>query len=245
MPQRGPPPPKGCSVTSLLAAECQFLSIVHNLLRTRAGKRMGRGTCKGCSRDPKGWGEACMKDAGWDPARDGENRAQRMLRGTRNGEKHTQGMCPGDLIATPYLQQSLQGKAAALLCIITHQLLPAQQGPVPLKELLVCPPAGVHRGDQRVPQPGGPPWCWGNGGAPGGVTSSTDPDGLQHSASSQLLHCSPGVKAGAEMKGLPHLGTSWGCTCGVMRNAAQRDGTAPRAPSPAALTRRAACCRWV
>lgn len=164
MPQRGPPPPKGCSVTSLLAAECQFLSIVHNLLRTRAGKRMGRGTCKGCSRDPKGWGEACMKDAGWDPARDGENRAQRMLRGTRNGEKHTQGMCPGDLIATPYLQQSLQGKAAALLCIIAHQLLPAQQGPVPLKELLVCPPAGAHRGDQGVPQPGGPPWCWGNEG---------------------------------------------------------------------------------
>lgn len=158
------PPSKGCSMTSLLAAECQFLSIVHNLLRTHAGKRMGRGMCKGCSRDPKGWGEACMKDAGWDPARDRENCAQRMLRGTRNGEKHTQGMCPADLIATPYLQQSLQGKAAALLCIIAHQLLPAQQGPVPLKELLVCPPVGAHRGDQGVPKPGGPPWCWGNGG---------------------------------------------------------------------------------
>lgn len=92
---------------------------------------------------------------------------------------------------------------------------------------------------------GDPHGAGGTRGAPGGVTSSTDPDGLQHSTSSQLLHCSPGVKAGAEMKGLPHLGTSWGCTCGVMRNAAQRDGTAPRAPSPAALTRRAACCRWV
>ena len=185
-----------------------------------------------------------MKDAGWDPARDGENRAQRMLRGTRNGEKHTQGMCPGDLIATPYLQQSLQSKAAALLCIITSSSL-LSRALYLSKNSWYVHLRGHIEGIRGCQSQGDPHGAGGTRGAPGGVTSSTDPDGLQHSASSQLLHCSPGVKAGAEMKGLPHLGTSWGCTCGVMRNAAQRDGTAPRAPSPAALTRRAACCRWV
>lgn len=100
---------------------------------------------------------------------------------------------------SPYLEQSPQGKAAALLHISTPQLLSAHQSPVSVEELLVRPPVR-HRGNQGGALAKGSPRVLVKQGVPGGVARGTDPDGLQDPTGSQLLHRSPGVKPGAKEK---------------------------------------------
>lgn len=122
--------------------------------------------------------------------------------GRKMGKSISKG-CSGTTAAppeqSPYLEQSPQGKAAALLHISTPQLLSAHQSPVSVKELLVCPPVG-HRGDQRGALAKGSPRVLGKQEAPGRVACGTDPDGFQDPTGSQLLHRSPGVKPGAKKK---------------------------------------------
>lgn len=147
----------------------------------------------------KGWGELCTKDAQ-------ENK--------KWGKPHTRD-APGGPHCNPLLAavSPRQGCSSAL-----HHHPPAppcSAGPCTSQRTPGTSTCGGIEGMIRGCCSQGTPTVLGERGLPGGVTSSTDPDGFQHSTSSQLLHCSPGVKAGAEMKGLSHSGISWGCTYGA------------------------------